>query len=276
MLEAGTAGRPTVVLIHGYPDTKAIWEPVAARLSGQLHVVAYDVRGAGESGAPRSPAGYDLAQLGEDLIAVLDAVAPGEGVHLVGHDWGGIQGWEFVTQPRFADRLRSFTAVAGPSLDQVALIAAGVRSRSLARLWQARRSWYIAPLLVPGGAQLMWRGLLGEARWRWQLEHLEGVPVAADYPASTVVRDAIRGANLYRRNIPRRMARPRRDAVARAPVQLIIPTRDRYIPTSYYDLASQFASVLRRRLLDGSHWLPRTAPELVAGWVRSFVEEIEA
>ena len=40
---------------------------------------------------------------------------PGQPVHLVGHDWGGLQGWEFATQPRFEGRLASFTAIAAPS-----------------------------------------------------------------------------------------------------------------------------------------------------------------
>lgn len=81
-----------MVLIHGYPDTKEMWDPVVARLAERVHVIAYDVRGAGRSDAPQSPAAYDFERLGDDFEAVADATAAGERVHLVGHDWGGLQG----------------------------------------------------------------------------------------------------------------------------------------------------------------------------------------
>ena len=265
-----------MVLIHGYPDTKEMWGPVIARLAGRFHVVAYDVRGAGSSDAPPGRRAYDFWRLGDDLLAVIEGAARGEGVHLAGHDWGGLQGWEFATQPRFADRLRSFTAIAAPSLDQVSLSGGGGWRHRLRWARQARRSWYIAALLLPGGPELMWRGALGGGRWRRQLEHAEGVPVDAGYPAPTLVRDAIQGANLYRRNVPRRMLQPRRDALAHVPVQLVVPTRDRYIPLGYYELADRHAPTLRRRVIDRSHWLPRTDPDLVAEWVATFVQEVEA
>jgi pimeloyl-ACP methyl ester carboxylesterase len=276
VVEAGDPSRPTVVLIHGYPDTKEMWDPVIARLTRRLHVLAYDVRGAGRSDAPRHQAAYDLDRLGDDLLAVTQAGAPGERVHLAGHDWGGLQGWEFATQPRFAGRLRSFTAIAAPSLDQVSLAGRGGWRRRVGWAGEARRSWYIAPLLIPGGPELMWRGVLGGGRWRRQLQRAEGVPVDAGYPAPTLARDAIQGANLYRRNIPRRLLRPRGEARAHVPVQLVVPTRDRYIPTAYYETAERHAPSLRRRMIDGPHWLPRTDPDLVADCLVRFVEEVEA
>lgn len=52
--ELGDAGRPTVVLVHGYPDSKEVWSDVAVRLAEHWHVVLYDVRGtAGRP--PRNP-----------------------------------------------------------------------------------------------------------------------------------------------------------------------------------------------------------------------------
>ena len=68
--EGGDSRRPTVVFIHGYPDTKELWDEVLARLGRRYHLVAYDVRGAGASSRPRGPAAYDLARLADDLEAV--------------------------------------------------------------------------------------------------------------------------------------------------------------------------------------------------------------
>jgi pimeloyl-ACP methyl ester carboxylesterase len=224
--------------------------------------VAYDVRGAGASDAPRSIAAYDFDRLADDFEAVVDAVAPGVRVHLVGHDWGGIQGWEFATRSRFSERLASFTAVAGPSLDQVAMSAGSQlrRGRVVDAVRRSWRSWYILLLLSPGGPQLMSRMMLAG-----------GAPPGT---APTLARDAINGANLYRRNMPRRIARPRRDAFATVPVQLIIPSGDRYIPMSYYELAEERAPRLQRRVVEGSHWLPRTEPGLVASLIEAFVEQL--
>lgn len=272
----GDPDKPALVFLHGYPDTKEVWDSVRRRLGGDFHTVAYDVRGAGESSAPKGSAAYDLRLLGDDLDAVIDAVAPGRRVHLIGHDWGGIQGWEFSTSPRFAGRLASFTALAAPSLDQVSLSGKELlrRGRLLKALLRARRSWYILVLLMPGGPQLAWRLVLGGQRWRRALRRREGIDLAG-HPRATVTSDAINGANLYRRNIPRRTMRPRRDAIAHVPVQLIIPERDRFIPLDYYERAERHVPLLRRRSTEATHWAQLTHPDEVAQWIREFVAEIE-
>lgn len=51
--ELGDESRPTVVLVHGYPDSKEVWSDVARQLADQWHVVLYDVRGHGRSTAPK-------------------------------------------------------------------------------------------------------------------------------------------------------------------------------------------------------------------------------
>ena len=122
--ELGDRVRPTVVLIHGFPNTSAVWAPVAQLLAtGGFHVVAYDVRGAGDSGVPTRQSDYALPVLIEDMAAVITAVSPDSPVHLVGHDWGSIQGWEAVTTTRLAGRIASFTSISGPPLEHAALWA---------------------------------------------------------------------------------------------------------------------------------------------------------
>jgi NAD(P)-dependent dehydrogenase (short-subunit alcohol dehydrogenase family)/pimeloyl-ACP methyl ester carboxylesterase len=278
VISAGDPAAPPIVFIHGYPDTKEVWAKLMEHLREEFHVVAYDVRGAGASSAPRGPAAYEFAHLAADLEAVLDAVAPGRRVHLVGHDWGGIQGWEFATDPRFDGRLASFTAVAAPALGH-ALAATREplsRGRLLAALERMRRSWYILPLLTPGGPSFAWRVLLTRERWRRTLQLAERVPVDDDHPAATVVADGLHGANLYRRNIPPRLLRPVSLPRARVPVQLIIPSGDRFISESYYEAAERIAPGLRRRAVEGSHWAQRSRPRVLAHWVAEFAREAEA
>lgn len=277
VLRAGERDRPTILFVHGYPDTKSVWDPVLERLAADFQVVAYDVRGAGQSSAPRGPAAYSREHLAGDFEAVCEAVAPGRVVHLVGHDWGGIQGWEFATSARFAGRLASFTSIAGPALGHAVVAARAPlrRGRLLTWLGHMRRSWYIAALCLPGGPTLAWRGVLSAARWRRALTKLEGLAVDADYPATTVVLDGLHGANLYRRNILPLLWRRAPLAPAQVPVQLIVPSGDRFISDSYYEAAERIAPGLRRRTVAGSHWAQRTHPELVAGWVAEFIAETE-
>jgi pimeloyl-ACP methyl ester carboxylesterase len=281
VVSAGDPAHPTLVLVHGYPDTKAVWEPVIQRLASRFHVVAYDVRGAGGSSAPRGRAAYHLDRLADDFDAVCRAVTsadPPEAVHLVGHDWGGIQGWEFVTDTRFAGRVTSFTTIAGPALGHAlcANRSAIRRGDPLRALDRVRRSWYIAALCLPGGPTLMWRVVLGARRWRRWLSLVERVPVDDAYPAQTVSADGRHGANLYRANIPHRLIRRNPLSPAHAPVQLIIPAGDRFISPSYYDAASDVASSLRRHDVPGSHWAPRSQPDLVADWIAEFATDAHA
>jgi pimeloyl-ACP methyl ester carboxylesterase len=284
---AGSPGDPPIVLIHGYPDSHSLWDLVVPRLAEHHHVITYDVRGMGESTAPSRAAGYDLPCLAGDLAAVAAAVAPDRPVHLVGHDWGAVQGWEFVTAPRFAGQIASFTAVAGPALAHAAGPDGPGRSWAarLAQIPRLRRSWYIPVLCAPGSDRLLWGGVLGRARWEALLRR-EGARLDARYPAASLLADARAGAQLYRRNIARPLlsAPGARRLVddpepiglwgpprpAHAPVQLIVPARDRYIAPSYYDAAAAHTPQLRRRVIPGSHWAPRTEPERLAELIAQF------
>lgn len=276
--EAGDPQAPPVVLIHGYPDTAAVWAPVMARLADRFHVIAYDVRGAGGSDAPRGRAAYRIDRLAADFAAVCAALAPDRPVHLVGHDWGGIQGWEFATSPPLRGRIASFTSIAGPALGHAVQAGRGGRGESpragrlLTAAWRLRRSWYVVGLCLPGGPTLAWRVLLRGDRWRRLMAGAEGVAVSEDYPAATVAADGRHGANLYRANIPARVAAPVQLRSPHAPVQLIVASGDRFLPGSYYDAADAVTPGLWRRTVAGSHWVPRTHPELIARWIEEFAQ----
>ena len=80
----------TVVLIHGWTCSIPFWAPVIHALREDLRVVAYDLRGHGDSD-PAGPAGCSAEVLADDLEAVLDqALAPGQQAVLAGHSMGGM------------------------------------------------------------------------------------------------------------------------------------------------------------------------------------------
>ncbi|MGV9904330.1 SDR family oxidoreductase [Streptomyces sp. NPDC003388] len=278
--ELGDPQAPTVVLVHGYPDSKEVWSEVAARLADRFHVVLYDVRGHGRSTAPRPlRGGFTLAKLTDDFLAVVDAVSPDRPVHLVGHDWGSVQSWEFVTVGRTEGRIASFTSMSGPSLDHFGhWINTRVKRPTPRRvgqlLGQGAKSWYVYLLHTPALPELAWRGPLGK-RWPKILERTEKVP-SGDYPTSSLPSDAAHGAWLYRDNVRARLRRPRPDAFAHAPVQLITPLGDAFLSERLYDDLDAWVPRLTRRTLPAKHWIPRTRPDQVASWITEFVTSVES
>jgi NAD(P)-dependent dehydrogenase (short-subunit alcohol dehydrogenase family)/pimeloyl-ACP methyl ester carboxylesterase len=277
--ELGDPGRPTVVLVHGYPDSKEVWAEVATRLADRFHVVLYDVRGHGRSTAPKPlRGGFTLEKLTDDFLAVADAVSPDRPVHLVGHDWGSVQSWEFVTVPRTEGRIASFTSMSGPSLDHLGHWIAGRLRRPTPRragqlLGQSAKSWYVYLLHTPGLPELAWRGPLGKV-WPRILERAEKVP-ADGYPTSSLPTDAAHGAWLYRDNVRARLRHPRTDAYAHTPVQLITPLGDAFLSEKLCDGLEQWAPQLTRRTLPAKHWIPRSRPDQLSAWITEFVTSVE-
>ncbi|MGW0465656.1 SDR family oxidoreductase [Streptomyces sp. NPDC003027] len=277
--ELGDERRPTVLLVHGYPDSKEVWSEVAHRLAERFHVVLYDVRGHGRSTAPAPlRGGFTLEKLTDDFLAVADAVSPDRPVHLVGHDWGSVQSWEFVTVARTEGRIASFTSMSGPSLDHFGhwikqRIARPTPRRVGQLLGQGAKSWYVYLLHTPVLPELAWRGPLGK-QWPKILQRIEKVP-AGDYPTPSLPSDAAHGAWLYRDNVRARLRRPRADAYAHAPVQLITPTGDVFLSERLYDELGSWVPDLTRRSLPAKHWVPRTRPDQLAAWITEFVESNE-
>jgi NAD(P)-dependent dehydrogenase (short-subunit alcohol dehydrogenase family)/pimeloyl-ACP methyl ester carboxylesterase len=273
--ELGDAAQPTVLLVHGYPDSKEVWSEVATRLAERFHVVLYDVRGHGRSSAPQPlRGGFTLEKLTDDFLAVADAVSPDRPVHLVGHDWGSVQGWEFATVRRTEGRIASFTSMSGPSLDHFGHWIKKRMSRPTPRraaqlLNQGAKSWYVYMLHTPVLPELAWRGPLGK-QWPKLLQRLEKLPLGG-YPTSSLPQDAAHGAWLYRDNVRARLRRPRADAYAHAPVQLITPTGDSFLSERLYDDLERWAPQLVRRTLPAKHWVPRTRPDQLAAWITEFV-----
>ena len=74
-----------VIMLHGLGATADTWRLVARDLYQKHPVVAFDLRGHGESEKPST--GYDLTTVAEDVIQGMAALGLGQ-VALVGHGWG--------------------------------------------------------------------------------------------------------------------------------------------------------------------------------------------
>jgi pimeloyl-ACP methyl ester carboxylesterase len=74
-----------IVLLHGLSATADTWNQVAEHLYQNYQVIAFDLRGHGQSDQPAN--GYDLVTIAEDVIQGMAALGLGQ-VALVGHGWG--------------------------------------------------------------------------------------------------------------------------------------------------------------------------------------------
>ncbi|HEX4944266.1 MAG TPA: alpha/beta hydrolase [Usitatibacteraceae bacterium] len=81
---------PPLLLLHGYPQTHALWHKVAPRLAERYTVVAPDLRGYGDSGKPATDARhapYSKREMAKDPVAAMRALGFGR-FFLAGHDRG--------------------------------------------------------------------------------------------------------------------------------------------------------------------------------------------
>lgn len=83
---SGGAG-PPVILLHGFPQTRAMWHKIAPELAVDFRVICPDLRGYGASAKPEGVENYTFRAMGSDILALMDHLGL-EAAHLVGHDRG--------------------------------------------------------------------------------------------------------------------------------------------------------------------------------------------
>ena len=81
--EEGNPDGPTVVLVHGFPDSHVLWDGVVPLLADRCRVIRYDNRGVGMSSAPKSVAAYGMERFADDFAAVTGELSPGRPVHVL-------------------------------------------------------------------------------------------------------------------------------------------------------------------------------------------------
>jgi pimeloyl-ACP methyl ester carboxylesterase len=131
--EAGPADAPTVLLLHGFPSSSRMWEPLLPLLADKYHLVAPDYPGFGNSAAP-SPAGFDytfdsLARVIDALTIRLDLTS----YVLFMQDYGGPVGFRMALA--HPERVRAIIVQNAVSHDQ-----------GLSPLWDARRKYWADPV----------------------------------------------------------------------------------------------------------------------------------
>lgn len=107
--EWGEATAPPLVLVHGGRDQKRSWDRVAARLAKTYRVIAFDLRGHGQSDWV-SDGDYGVMDHVYDLTSLVDALKL-ERFTLLGHSLGGNITLRFTGL--FPDRIEKLIAIEG-------------------------------------------------------------------------------------------------------------------------------------------------------------------
>jgi pimeloyl-ACP methyl ester carboxylesterase len=126
---AGRRGLPALVLLHGFPSSSRMYEPLLSRLADDFDLIALDYPGFGHSDAP-SPASfsYTFENLAKTVAGFVDALAV-ERYSLFLQDYGGPVGLRLAMwQPERLQTLIIQNAVA--------------HEDGLGPLWETRRAFW--------------------------------------------------------------------------------------------------------------------------------------
>jgi pimeloyl-ACP methyl ester carboxylesterase len=127
--EAGAPDAPTILLLHGFPSSSRMYDPLLERLSGQYHLIAPDYPGFGHSDAPSAK---DFAYTFDHLAEVTQHFTEVLGLShyvLYMQDYGGPIGMRLaVAHPERIDALIIQNAVS--------------HDEGLGPLWQTRRQFW--------------------------------------------------------------------------------------------------------------------------------------
>ncbi len=239
-----------VVLLHGFPDSAALWRhQVPALVAAGHRVITPDLRGYGRSAKPAEVEAYSMPALAGDVLAVLDDLGI-ERADVVGHDWGAALAW--VLASLVPDRVR-----------RLAVLSVGAPGRLLRTLEQREKSWYMLLFQFEGVAE-RWLRDDDWANFRAWAQHPDADEVVAALERDGSLTPAL---NYYRANIPPEAwasSGPQLPKVA-APTMGLWSSGDMALTERQMVESSSFVDATFRyeRVEGPGHWLQLEAPERV-------------
>jgi pimeloyl-ACP methyl ester carboxylesterase len=263
------SGERLALCLHGFPESSFSWRyqlPLLARLG--YRAWAPDLRGYGRSSRPTGVEAYALANLEEDVAALIEA-SGAKDVVLVGHDWGALIAWNYAMFGRVPISKLIIMNVPHPKLAE----------KGLRTVRQLAKSWYVFFFQLPripewalarNGHEAISRAFRGMAvdKTRFPDEVLRVYRDAAAQPGALTAmlnyyRALIRGS---REN--RRRGAPR----IQTPTLMLWGEVDAALGKELTFGTDQYVSDLTLRYLPNvSHWVQQEAPETVNGMIEAWL-----
>ncbi len=263
-VHAQTAGRGSpLLLLHGYPDTSALWRSLMNTIGADHCCLAPDLPGFGKTAAPPD-FDYSLKGMATFVDALLNrwapsapsgepVAAPGAPVDIVAHDFGGI--WALAWATRYPQRVRRLVLMN-------TAYQADSQWHALARVWRTPFLGELSHLLT--------------TRRAFESEVRRASPGVSDSYLRTTY-DAMSRASqrsalrLYRAHDPRTWAEDEQ-AMLRLTAQkrtlVVWGDRDPYMAHTFAD---RFGAARVVHLPQVGHCVPAEAPDSVAQEVRDFL-----
>lgn len=249
VLVEGT-GSETLLMLHGWPDTLALWDSTVGALRDRFRCCRFTLPGFAPGSPRQQPT---LAEMNALLLHVADRICPGGQVTLVLHDWGCVFGYQFAM--RHPERVRR---IVGVDIGDAESLPRTLRKRQLAGI-AAYQLWLA----------LAWKlgGRIGDRMTRWMAR----VVRAPSDPASIVWQMNWAYALTWfggPEALPRR-AVPFRPA---CPMLFIHGRRKpfRFHSKAWADALAQRAGS-RVEVFDTGHWVMLEAPERFHAVVRQWL-----
>jgi pimeloyl-ACP methyl ester carboxylesterase len=236
-----------VLLLHGWPDSSAVWRAQVPVLAAHgFRVITPDLRGFGQSARPEGKEHYRLRNSVADVAAILDACGVTR-AHVVGHDFGAAVAW--LTAMYRPDRVQTLTAISVPH----PLAPMTMRQREMA--------WYLLFFQFAGVAEetLTYRDW---AEFRELVPGYQDIDRAIELLSRPGALTAT--LNWYRANVAPRSPGPAPELPpVTAPTLGVWSDGDRYLDGVRMRASGDLVQAPWRyqEIPGATHWIPLDAPE---------------
>ncbi|QOC90906.1 alpha/beta fold hydrolase [Micromonospora craniellae] len=270
----------TAVLLHGWTLDGRSWHRQVAALRAayrSVRVVSYDARGHGRSSCMTLPTAT-LAQLGDDLAAVLDTVAPTGRVVLAGHSMGGMTIMEYAHRHpgHFARRVAGLVFVSTTAEGHTHTVyGLSPRIARIIRLAETTGAGVLARCGAWRPPRALLRALRPSIGWMLFGDHCD--PTDIRLVTSAVARASLRSIGGFRASFGAQHRLATLAALAHLPAAALVGDRDRLTPPPCAESIAAALPATELTVCPGAgHMLMMERPEEVTAALSGVLRQVLA